>query len=102
MGPANVTPAIFNVADRANVFHPASVPAPYQTTVAKPITTPLLNLVMNESRIQGSLCYTAADFEAFMFTNPVRFVTEQNPDFFAGTVVEDAARTVAQGAEVSA
>jgi len=41
MGPANVTPAIFNVADRANVFHPASVPAPYQTTVAKPITTPL-------------------------------------------------------------
>ena len=45
---------------------------------------------------------TAADFEAFMFTNPVRFVTEQNPDFFAGTVVEDAARTVAQGAEVSA
>lgn len=30
----------------------------------KPLTTPLLNLVMNESRIQGSLCYTAADFEA--------------------------------------
>jgi (R,R)-butanediol dehydrogenase/meso-butanediol dehydrogenase/diacetyl reductase len=28
------------------------------------LTTPLLNLVMNESRIQGSLCYTAADFEA--------------------------------------
>jgi (R,R)-butanediol dehydrogenase / meso-butanediol dehydrogenase / diacetyl reductase len=24
----------------------------------------LLKLVMNESRIQGSLCYTAADFEA--------------------------------------
>jgi hypothetical protein len=41
MGPANVTPAIFNVADRANVFHPASVPAAYQTTVAKPITAPL-------------------------------------------------------------
>jgi hypothetical protein len=40
MGPASVTPAIFNVADRANVFHPASVPA-YQTTVAKPITAPL-------------------------------------------------------------
>ena len=37
MGPANVTPAIFNVADRANVFHPASVPAAYQA--AKPITT---------------------------------------------------------------
>ena len=30
----------------------------------KPLATPLLNLVMNESRIQGSLCYTAADFEA--------------------------------------
>jgi len=41
MGPASVTPAIFNVADRANVFHPASVPAAYQTTVAKPITAPL-------------------------------------------------------------
>lgn len=41
MGPASVTPAIFNVADRANVFHPASVPAAYQTTVAKPIAAPL-------------------------------------------------------------
>jgi (R,R)-butanediol dehydrogenase/meso-butanediol dehydrogenase/diacetyl reductase len=30
----------------------------------KPLTTPLLNLVMNESRIQGSLCYTADDFAA--------------------------------------
>ena len=30
----------------------------------KPLQTPLLNLVMNESRIQGSLCYTGADFEA--------------------------------------
>jgi (R,R)-butanediol dehydrogenase/meso-butanediol dehydrogenase/diacetyl reductase len=30
----------------------------------KPLVAPLLNLVMNESRIQGSLCYTAADFEA--------------------------------------
>ena len=30
----------------------------------KPLTTPLLNLVMNESRIQGSLCYTAPDFAA--------------------------------------
>ena len=30
----------------------------------KPLTTPLLNLVMNESRIQGSLCYTGADFAA--------------------------------------
>jgi (R,R)-butanediol dehydrogenase/meso-butanediol dehydrogenase/diacetyl reductase len=30
----------------------------------KPLPTRLLNLVMNESRIQGSLCYTSADFEA--------------------------------------
>jgi (R,R)-butanediol dehydrogenase/meso-butanediol dehydrogenase/diacetyl reductase len=30
----------------------------------KPLTTPLLRLVMNESRIQGSLCYTFEDFEA--------------------------------------
>ena len=30
----------------------------------KPLTTPLLNLVMNESRTRGSLCYTGADFEA--------------------------------------
>ncbi|GAB92488.1 2,3-butanediol dehydrogenase [Gordonia rhizosphera] len=30
----------------------------------KPLSTPLQRLVMNESRIQGSLCYTSADFEA--------------------------------------
>lgn len=30
----------------------------------KPVETPLLNLVINESRIQGSLCYTGVDFEA--------------------------------------
>ncbi|MBF4477823.1 (R,R)-butanediol dehydrogenase / meso-butanediol dehydrogenase / diacetyl reductase [Rhodococcus rhodochrous J3] len=30
----------------------------------KPLTVPLLNLVMNESRLQGSLCYTSTDFEA--------------------------------------
>lgn len=29
-----------------------------------PIETPLINLVMNESRIQGSLCYTAEDYAA--------------------------------------
>jgi hypothetical protein len=45
---------------------------------------------------------TEADFEAFMFRNPVRFVTAQNPDFFAGTVVEDAAHAVVQHAGVSA
>jgi predicted TIM-barrel fold metal-dependent hydrolase len=45
---------------------------------------------------------TEADFEAFMFTNPVRFVTAQNPDFFAATVVEDAARAIVHGAGVTA
>lgn len=31
---------------------------------AKVLTTPLHNLVMNEPRIQGSLCYTSADYQA--------------------------------------
>jgi (R,R)-butanediol dehydrogenase / meso-butanediol dehydrogenase / diacetyl reductase len=30
----------------------------------RPLTTPLLNLVMTEARIQGSFCYTGADFDA--------------------------------------
>ncbi|MBY6679450.1 2,3-butanediol dehydrogenase [Rhodococcus sp. BP-316] len=30
----------------------------------KPLTTPLLDLVMKEARIQGSLCYTSADYDA--------------------------------------
>ena len=31
------------------------------------------------------------DFRDFVFTNPVRFYTSANPDFFAGTRVADAA-----------
>ena len=31
---------------------------------------------------------TDDDFRDFMFTNPVRFWGESNPDFFKGTVVE--------------
>ena len=31
------------------------------------------------------------DFRDFVFTNPVLAKTKVNPDFFAGTVVEDAA-----------
>ncbi len=61
------------------VFDAAGVTAAVETALAcvgsrkpmvsvaiyeKPLQTPLLNLVMNESRIQGSLCYTGADFEA--------------------------------------
>ena len=34
--------------------------------------------------------FTEDDLRDFMFTNPVRFYTHQNRDFFAGTVVEDA------------
>lgn len=30
----------------------------------KPLSTPLFNLVMNESLIQGSICYTSADYKA--------------------------------------
>jgi hypothetical protein len=35
---------------------------------------------------------TEADFRDFMFTNPVRFWGEANPDFFKGTRVEKEAR----------
>ena len=48
------------------------------------------------SRRRGSWsttsCITEADFQEFTFANPVRFVHGRNPDFFEGTVVEDAAR----------
>ena len=33
---------------------------------------------------------TERDFEDFVFTNPVKLWTGMNPDFFKGTVVEDA------------
>ncbi|HXZ84000.1 MAG TPA: amidohydrolase, partial [Myxococcota bacterium] len=35
---------------------------------------------------------TKADYRAFVFENPVHFWTAQNPEFFAGTSVESAAR----------
>jgi hypothetical protein len=35
---------------------------------------------------------TETDFRDFTFTNPVRLYTDTNPNFFAGTVVEQAAR----------
>jgi hypothetical protein len=35
---------------------------------------------------------TGADFRDLVFANPVRFWTSTNPDFFTGTVVEDAAK----------
>jgi phosphotransacetylase len=33
---------------------------------------------------------TEEDFRDFVFTNPVTFATRMNPDYFKGTVVEDA------------
>ena len=39
----------------------------------------------------------AADFEEFTFTNPVRFYTGTNPDYFKGTVVEDAVAGFLEG-----
>ena len=37
---------------------------------------------------------TDEDFRAFVFDNPVRFWGENNPDFFAGTAVADAAHAL--------
>lgn len=57
---AGVTPAIEAATASVGSRRPTVSVAIYE----KPLSTPLLNLVMNESRIQGSLCYTSADFEA--------------------------------------
>ena len=57
---AGVTPAVETALNCVGSRRPMVSVAIYE----KPLQTPLLNLVMNESRIQGSLCYTGADFEA--------------------------------------
>jgi (R,R)-butanediol dehydrogenase/meso-butanediol dehydrogenase/diacetyl reductase len=57
---AGVTPAVATALACVGSRKPMVSVAIYE----KPLETPLLNLVMNESRIQGSLCYTGADFEA--------------------------------------
>jgi (R,R)-butanediol dehydrogenase / meso-butanediol dehydrogenase / diacetyl reductase len=57
---AGVTPAVETALGCVGARRPMVSVAIYE----KPLSTPLLNLVMNESRIQGSLCYTGADFEA--------------------------------------
>ncbi|MHA3024680.1 2,3-butanediol dehydrogenase [Mycobacterium sp. BMJ-28] len=57
---AGVAPAVETALACVGARRPMVSVAIYE----KPLTTPLLRLVMNESRIQGSLCYTAADFEA--------------------------------------
>ena len=57
---AGVAPAVQAALASVGARRPTVCVAIYE----KPLLTPLLNLVMNESRVQGSLCYTAADFEA--------------------------------------
>jgi (R,R)-butanediol dehydrogenase / meso-butanediol dehydrogenase / diacetyl reductase len=57
---AGVAPAVQAALASVGARRPTIGVAIYE----KPLVTPLLNLVMNESRIQGSLCYTSADFEA--------------------------------------
>ena len=57
---AGVAPAVMAALASVGARKPTISVAIYE----KPLVTPLLNLVMNESRIQGSLCYTFADFEA--------------------------------------
>ena len=36
----------------------------------------------------------ADDLRDFVFTNPVRFYTDTNPDFFVGTAIEDEVRSL--------
>jgi (R,R)-butanediol dehydrogenase / meso-butanediol dehydrogenase / diacetyl reductase len=57
---AGVAPAVEAALGCVGARRPVVSVAIYE----RPLTTPLLSLVMNESRIQGSLCYTADDFEA--------------------------------------
>ena len=40
---------------------------------------------------------TDEDFREFVFTNPVKFATRGNPDYFKGTVVEDAVAKLVAG-----
>ena len=57
---AGVQPAVETALATVGAAKPLVSVAIYET----PLETPLINLVMNESRIQGSLCYTADDYRA--------------------------------------
>jgi (R,R)-butanediol dehydrogenase / meso-butanediol dehydrogenase / diacetyl reductase len=57
---AGVAPAVASALDCVGERRPLISVAIYQT----PLTTPLLNLVLRERRIQGTLCYTADDYRA--------------------------------------
>ncbi len=57
---AGVQPAVETALSCIGARKPVVSVAIYE----KPLTTPLQKIVMNESRIQGSLCYTSADYDA--------------------------------------
>lgn len=57
---AGVAAAVRTALGSIGARRPLVAVAIYET----PLETPLLELVMRESRIQGSLCYTGSDFEA--------------------------------------
>jgi (R,R)-butanediol dehydrogenase/meso-butanediol dehydrogenase/diacetyl reductase len=57
---AGVEPAIVSALDCVGERRPLISVAIYD----KPISTPLINLVLRERRIQGTICYTAEDYRA--------------------------------------
>lgn len=62
-----------------------------------------MNEVLEESYelVEDGLI-TAEDFREFVFTNPLRFWAEGNPDFFKGTVLEsEAAQTLSDSSSTS-
>lgn len=57
---AGVAPAVASALDCIGEARPLISVAIYE----KPLTTPLINLVLRERRIQGTICYTSADYRA--------------------------------------
>jgi (R,R)-butanediol dehydrogenase/meso-butanediol dehydrogenase/diacetyl reductase len=57
---AGVEPAVRSALDCIGERRPLVSVAIYE----KPLTTPLINLVLRERRIQGTICYTADDYRA--------------------------------------
>ncbi|MGB3770549.1 MAG: 2,3-butanediol dehydrogenase [Rhodococcus sp. (in: high G+C Gram-positive bacteria)] len=57
---AGVAPAVATALACVGARKPMISVAIYE----KPLTTPLIELVMKEARIQGSLCYTSADYDS--------------------------------------
>jgi len=57
---AGVAPAVSSALECIGEHRPLVSVAIYD----KPLTTPLINLVLRERRIQGTLCYTSSDYRA--------------------------------------